>query len=55
MDKEKILKEIVDRNWEEVLNRLVRNLKKEFKKEILRIVLLDFQVDLILLQFLRYF
>jgi len=32
MDKEKILKEIVDRNWEEVLNRLVRNLKKEFKK-----------------------
>ncbi|HAF07721.1 MAG: NH(3)-dependent NAD(+) synthetase [candidate division TA06 bacterium 32_111] len=32
MNKEIIFKEIIDKNWEEVLNGLVKNLKREFKK-----------------------
>ncbi|MEO0289170.1 MAG: NAD+ synthase [candidate division WOR-3 bacterium] len=32
MDKEKIFKELITKNWEEILEKLVKGLKKEFKK-----------------------
>ncbi|MEJ5307003.1 MAG: NAD+ synthase [candidate division WOR-3 bacterium] len=32
MDKEKILKEIITKSWEEILEKIVKGLRKEFKK-----------------------